>query len=365
MSTDAQLLDELVRALKQLAHEKGREPTRAEFCQSVKGGDYKLARVAGTFTELLKKAGLKTYDDRRSGKGFPIIDAEKQERKLLKQYKALCSKREQIQGFFRSTLDLAELFERAGNPEVLKLSAQGDTHAKFVDRPAFNAYLKFLNYWGCDIHLIMGDFVDCEGLSHWPDSSLEPRRIVPEMKQARGMLQDILDATPTCSTRLYATGNHEDWIVQALGRMPELFDGLAELDIEISLKTLLGLEKFGYQLFPLNELIQIGKAHFTHGIFTGGSHAKKHLDTFKTNIYYGHLHDLQEHNQTSVDGPMEAASLGCLARLDAKFLKGRPNNWAHAVGCFEFFRDGSYNFYKLRIINGKLAYNGQVFDGNV
>jgi hypothetical protein len=166
-----------------------------------------------------------------------------------------------------------------------------------------------MQYYNPDIHVIMGDFVDCEGLSHWPDSELLPRRIVPEMKIGREMLQQAIDHTPNCSSRIYLKGNHEAWVEQALVKMPELFDGLAELDIEISLNTLLSLEKYGYQLFPLNELVQIGKAHFTHGIYTSTNHAAKHLHEYKCNLYYGHLHDIQESNNTSVDGPDEVLAI--------------------------------------------------------
>lgn len=351
---------ELVTRLKELALELEKTPTKTEFCAAVPGGFYKVSQVGG-YTALCKMASLAAYTERGSGTGAVTA---KEERKLLKQYRALCSRREQIQGFFRSTLDLKELFSRAGNPPSLKLSFQPDTHAKYRDRAAVNSYIAFLRYWKPHVHMIGGDFVDCEGLSHWEPDSLEPRRIVPEMKLARELLAEIVDATPECSSRIYLEGNHENWIVQAFNKMPELFDGLAELDIEISLKTLLGLGKFGYDLFPLNELVQIGRAHFTHGIYTGDAHAKKHLSVFKTNIYYGHLHDEQSYNQTSIDGNLEAASIGCLCRLDAKFLKGRPNNWVHAHGAFEFFPDGSYNWYKIRINNGRAAFNGQIFDGN-
>lgn len=349
---------ELVQAVKALYLELGYIPTRHEFEAKVRGAARKLSQLGG-YTVLLQSAGLDTYDSRRSEAQRP------REEKLLKQYQSLCRKREQIQGFFRTSLDLKELFSRAGNPPTLKVSAQPDTHAKFVDRPAFNSYLQFLKYWKPHAHLIMGDFADCEGLSHWEADTLEPRRIVPEMKIARGLLQEITDATPSATTRLFLCGNHEDWINQAFVKMPELFDGLAELEIDLSVQSLLGLKKFGYEFFPLNELLQIGNAHFTHGIYTGDAHAKKHLSVFKKSIYYGHLHDEQSYNQTSMDGNLEAATFGCLCRLDARFLKGRPNNWVHGHGAFEFFPDGSYNWYKLRINNGLMAFNGQVFDGNV
>ena len=66
----------------------------------------------------------------------------------------------------------------------------------------------------------------------------------------------------------------------------------------------------------------------------------------------------------SIDGPIEGHSLGCLCRLSAAFMKGRPNNWVHAFGIYEFFRDGTFTFTKPCIFNGRFSYNGQVFDGN-
>jgi hypothetical protein len=348
----------IIARLKTLASSLGHTPTLVEAEKSGLSKHY-ITREFGNFTKALIAAGFGPNSS--YGRSGPT---EAKLEKLVKQYARLCAKREQIQGFFRSTLDLDELFERAGNPESLKVSAQPDTHAKFVDQAAFRSYEKFLAYYRPHVHIIMGDFVDCEGLSHWPSDDLAPRRIVPEMLEARKLLQRLVDATPDCSTRVYLEGNHERWIANAFTEMPQLFDGLADLGIEISLKTMLDLPRFQYDLYPLNELLQIGKAHFTHGIYTGIHHAKKHLDVFKTSIYYGHLHDRQSHQQTSIDGDMEAASLGCLARKDAKFLKGRPNNWCHSHGVFEFFRDGTYTRYDVPIINGRSSFNGLVFDGN-
>lgn len=55
---------DLVSAVKQLALELGRTPTRAEFVSSTKGADYKLAKIGG-YTVLCQMAGLETYDQRR------------------------------------------------------------------------------------------------------------------------------------------------------------------------------------------------------------------------------------------------------------------------------------------------------------
>jgi hypothetical protein len=348
---------DLVASIKKIALEMGKNPKRAEFIamSEVKNPSKQLdIHFQGSFVALLQAAGLDLKS--RTEKKFT-------EEKLLKKYKALCSKKEQIQGFFRHTIDLAELFARAGEPEVLKLVVWPDVHTKHKDDKAVSCALKFMRIYDPHGNLILGDFADCDGLPHWPAKDLEPRRIVPEMKLCRSLFEEIQAASPNAVFRVFCEGNHENWIEQALTEMPELFDGLAELGIEISAKKLLGLDKYGYDFFPMNHLVQIGKAHFTHGIYTGNNHAAKHMGEFKTNIYYGHLHDMMECNNTNIDGPIEAASLGCLCKLDAAFLRGKKNNWVHGFGTFEFRRDGSYSFLKHRIINGTMSYNGVLIEG--
>lgn len=352
----------LILAVKNLATSLNRVPTRIEFVNDAKGNLHGLRKhFSDNFGKLLDAATLPKYG---GGPREGLILEPEVEQKLLKQFHKLCAKTEKIQGFFRHTLDLEEMFRRAGNPEVLKMSGMPDTHVKFRDVEAVKSYFKFRQWYKPHVQLIFGDFPDCEGISHWPAESLEPRRLVPEMIEAKALLQEMKEGTPDTTSWIYLEGNHEFWIRQALNRMPELFEGLDQLGLEITLEKLLDLEKFGYELYPMNHLVQIGKAHFTHGIYCGGSHAKKHLDVFKTNIYYGHVHDRTVHRQTSIEGDLEAASQGCLARLDAKFLKGKPNSWSHGSGCWEFFRDGSYIHYWVPIINGVTAFCGNVFDGN-
>jgi len=355
----AEKLDQLnlLQSIKALAVELKRTPTRVEFENTVKGGPGALKRFyTNNFSKLLEAAELPTYGSRRVDPG--------QEEILLRKYRQLCSKTEKIQGHVRHVLDLDEMFRRAGNPPVLKVSAQPDTHVKFMDIPAMNCYQKFLLWYQPDVHIIMGDFLDCEGISHWPSRDLNPRRLIPEIKEGRNLLKRTVENTKKCTTRIFLEGNHEHWIEMGLSQMPELFEGLEDLGLEINLKKLLNLSGFNYELFPMNQFIQIGKAHFTHGIYTGDNHTKKHLSVLKSTIYYGHLHDVQSRNETSMEGNVEAACLGCLCRLDAKFLKGKPNNWAHAHGVFEFFRDGTYNFYRPLITNGVSSFAGIVFDGN-
>ena len=336
---------DLVAKLKELASNLGRVPRRDEYTQIVREYDYK--KSFGTFTALLHAAGFK---------GKELAKEHKKEKVKFKFKKSI------IESFKINEIDLDEIFKAAGNPEVLKFIVQPDTHVKNRNTEAVKIFIDFCRWYKPNAHIILGDFLDAEGISHWPNASLEPRQFIPEVIEARELLSAIVEATPDCISRIFLTGNHEDWISQAMAhKMPEFFNGLDELGLLPDLKKLLDLEKFGYELLPVNEILKIGKAHFTHGLYVGNNHPKKHLDTIKGNIYYGHLHDVLSTHQPSIGGFMEAVSLGCLCRVDAPFMKGKPTNWVNSFGVFEFFKDGSYSFYLNRIFDNKMSFNGKVF----
>jgi hypothetical protein len=339
-----------------LREELGREPFAHEFLGSMVGAQQKLRAMFGNWNSFV----LQARASRAESDPAPIVEYAK----LEKRYKSICQKITQLQAFNVHHLDLPELFKRAGNPASLKMSGMPDTHVKYMDKRAVSSYLKFLEWYQPDVHLIFGDFADCDGISHWESDSLEPRRLVPEMLQARNLLKDLVNSTPRASTRIFLTGNHEDWIRQGMGEMPQLFDGIEKLGVDISVDKLLDLPFYGYQSFPVNDLVKIGNAHFTHGLYTASAHAKRHMSVIKANIYYGHTHDRQVWNETSINGDVEAASQGCLSRLDAKFLRGKPNNWKHGHGAWEFFPDGSYTHYWVPIFHGRSSFAGNIFDGN-
>lgn len=318
----------------------GRPPKRDDLAFKSNLSRLDIEKVFGTFTAALKAAGL----DRVNKKNIKL--------KYVKP---------SLTGFNVHELDLEKLFQDYGNPESIKLVAQPDTHVKNMDERAFSCYLEFLHWYQPHIDLMLGDFIDADGLSHWPSDSLNPKRIVPELLRARDLLKYKVSLTPETKARIFICGNHEDWVRQALLKMPELFQDLPDLGIDISVQSLLDLKNYGYDFIPLNHIFKVGLANFTHGCYTPQNHARKHIEVFKCNIYYGHLHDTQSCTVQSVFGPLHAQSLACLCKLDAPFLKSRPNNWEHGFGVFEFFRDGSYVMHVQQIKNGLTIFNGKVF----
>lgn len=303
---------------------------------------------------------------------FPYTTAEEEEVKSRGKEKVKKIKFPKIENFLVHGETMEEIFKQCKlkPTDVLKIIVQPDTHVdanKSHDEVALRSACKFIKYIKPHGIINLGDFLEMEPVSHWDPKSAQPRRLVPDLKMGKLVLAQIDEAAGRqCVYKRFLIGNHEFWLEDYLvQRIPETLDGLEDLGPNLDLQTLLGLADFGYKTIPFNNILKIGGCHFIHGYYTSTHHAKKHLDIFGVNLYYGHLHDMQSHSAVSVKGLHEAASLGCLRTLDAKFLKGRPNNWSHSISLFEFRYDGSYTRYSPIIINGKMSFNGQIFDGNV
>lgn len=264
---------------------------------------------------------------------------------------------------------MRDLFKMAKLPEdgVFRVLVQPDTHVPEHDDQAVSAFLKFAVDYKPHGYINLGDFMEMGSVSHWDPKDAKPRRFAPEAKAAREMLKRIDVAMgPQCIYKRFLIGNHEDWLDQYLvNKVPEFFDGLEDLGVNLRVQDLLLLKDLGYRVIPLNEVLRLGDLHFIHGYYTNKYHAFKHLEVFGCNLMYGHLHDVQSYSGVYVKGIREARSIGCLRLLNAPFMKGRPNNWTHAFGIVEYRIDGTYTPYVPYIVDGRFSYNGKVYDGRI
>lgn len=335
-------ISRIIQDLQRVAVELGKTPSESEYF------------THGRFSETAVKASFKSFDIFLKSAGLV--------REKLKPVK-FKYKQKKIESIKINEVDLKELFRRAGNPSTLKVLVQPDTHLKFVDPKAIKVFMKFGIYYEPHVHIILGDFLDAEGISHWPSSDLEPRRFIPEVKEGRAFLAYCRSVFKNVIARFFIEGNHEDWLNQAMAaKLPELFDGLDELGLMPNIEALLDFKNLGYELIKLNEFLRIGSANFSHGTLLGPNHSKKHLDAYKQHFFYGHAHDDDDATTTSLNGTMESASFCCLCRLDAKFLKGKINNWTHGFGTIEFTPDGEFTRVTHKIKNGRMSYNGKLFE---
>jgi|SRR5579862_2378384 len=114
------------------------------------------------------------------------------------------------------------------------------------------------------------------------------------------------------------------------------------------------------------DVFRLGKATFTHGLYTNQYHAKKMVTNFGDCIYYGHTHDVMEMPQTQrgKDKTIVGKSLGCLCDYSQAYLKGRPTNWQQAFAIFYVFPDGFYTEHTIRIFKHRFHAYGKTYDGS-
>jgi len=120
---------------------------------------------------------------------------------------------------------------------------------------------------------------------------------------------------------------------------------------------------------------------FIHGNFSvsgGSTAAKLSKQNPDRNIVQGHAHTAQEHYRTTRDGRyLGAFVVGALCRLDGVVPSyhssidemGAPvhyqENWQQSVAIIRDYDDGNYQFQQLPIRNGKLFFDGKLYDGNL
>jgi predicted phosphodiesterase len=250
--------------------------------------------------------------------------------------------------------------------KTIRFIAWPDTHIPQQDTRAVDVAAQILEWWKPAELVILGDFLDCTPVSHW----LRDRKKTTEGLRLRddyNMANRLLDRlTRNLDHLVYLEGNHEDWIKDAIERNPE-FEGLIELDLGLKFAE---RRERGLRIthLPYGKCYRLGELWFTHGVYTGVNHAKKHVDSFGRNVVYGHLHDVQMAVKVSpidVEDKHMAMCMGSLCNKNPQFMENKPNNWVHAVGLGEVREDGSFNIYPVIICNGVASFAGQTFRSRV
>ncbi len=138
---------DLLVAIKNLAIDLGRTPTRAEFEASVRGGKYQLEKNFGTFAALIHAAGLDPEDRKR-----PRLTNE-----IFKR-------------------DISEVLESYEPREIVKpphytpTVVIGDTHFPFVDQRVLDSIYEFIGKYKPGRVIQIGDLFDMYAHSKFPKS---------------------------------------------------------------------------------------------------------------------------------------------------------------------------------------------------
>lgn len=246
-----------------------------------------------------------------------------------------------------------------------------DPHVPYHDRRVWDALLQYIedHYWHGWICL--GDLNDFDAVSHWNKANLrkvKPAGLKKQYDATNRWLDQIQSAVRVRNTdgpkdEVLIEGNHDYWIERYVDIHPEL-EGIIEVEPQLR------LQERGIQWVrnwsDRRQKFHKGHAVFIHGRWVGVHHAKKHASKFKTNVFYGHLHDVQSHSEIAEgdDKTYVGHSLGCLCRYDAEYLQGDPTRWQQAFGVFHFMPDGHFWYSVVRVFGGRfVSPEGQVYRG--
>lgn len=241
-----------------------------------------------------------------------------------------------------------------------------DIHIPKHNKKAVNCVLKAIEHLKPDGITLNGDIMDCGTFSrhdrfsppkcHWTDSQFYIASL-PEYKAMEFFLNKLDRIAPKARKR-YMQGNHEIWCDDFIKESPKTRED------KFSLEKRLRLHERGYELYNYNEFMKLGKLQVTHGIYTGQSHAKKHVDAMGSSILYGHLHDIQVYSKVTPDKQSHMAWCnGCLCNMNPEYLRNRPQNWNHGFAVVYIWPDRNFQVDIIRINKGRCMVGGKEIIG--
>jgi predicted phosphodiesterase len=244
-----------------------------------------------------------------------------------------------------------------------------DPHLPYEDRRDMRAIEDYIADSRFDEWLCLGDALDFDILSRFDEKNLrrfEGKDLEMYYQAGNAWLdrqQSLIRKGNRAAKFTLLEGNHE-------GRVEKLIDAMPGLRHTVEVERNLNLIKrhiVWVRCDTKGALYKVGKAYFTHGRYFGSGHAKKMVENYGVNIFYGHTHDVQGFTkpQWGKDKVLAAQSFGCLCDQEKlEYIKGSPVNWEHAFGVFYVMAGGFFTFYPVRIYNHSFtAPNGVTYSG--
>ena len=232
-----------------------------------------------------------------------------------------------------------------------------DIHVPNHDRRAINMLCEVIRKVKPDIITCLGDLVDCYTISRFEKDPRRKLTLGHEIVTARNILKEIAGAAPKNIRLIFHGGNHEDRLRKYVwGKCPDL----ACLP-ELSWPTLLHLSTSGWKYIPYETPFRIGGLWHHHGdvIRTrSGYTARALIDKVGGSAVCGHTHRLAHIHRTTWTSHMEGWENGCLCKLKANYILGRPD-WQQGFCIVTYKKQGQFKVQQIHIHKGKCWLNGE------
>ena len=232
----------------------------------------------------------------------------------------------------------------------------GCVHVPFHNRELIDKVIKLIRDTKPDEIILNGDFVDCNALSDYERGKVSKTNVTleEEYEEANKVLDRMEKASPN-SKIVYLFGNHEEryfrWKADVNNsKYGDMLNPVKALGLEERGAKVITDYKKGYHMF--------GDLEIMHGEYHNIHVAKKHLETFHSNVLFAHTHRVQTYRE----GKTCAYNMGWLGDKNAPAFsyapRGMMSKWAEA---FAFLNMDSYGKTHVNMI--ECANNSFYFGG--
>jgi hypothetical protein len=240
-----------------------------------------------------------------------------------------------------------------------------DAHLPKIHKPTRDAMLAYMSKNDIAGFIQLGDPDDNEEISHHNKGKA---RIEAAGKLSvntevcdHEFVSPVENILKKDALKVWFQGNHGAWEDQFVDLYPQL-EGTIERHITMRLK------QRGWRYIPCGESYKLGKVLFIHGeTLKTQFHSKNAVDTYCTNVIYGHFHTLQSYTKVlpqAMDQRWAAWSIPALCDFSKmKYLRGNPISWVNGFGILEVFEGGLFNVTQVVVSRGRFAHGGKVYRG--
>jgi hypothetical protein len=239
-----------------------------------------------------------------------------------------------------------------------------DTHIPVHCPRAHRAVCAYVADVSPDYWLDLGDLMEYYEISRHVGKAIRTisGKTLSKSNAAANRVLDDRQAALGYGRYVQLEGNHDKRPEDIINEQPQL-EGTIEIENTLGFaeRDITYVKSWGD-----GDLAKLGKAYFNHGKYVNEFHAKKHVDRYGKNIFYGHTHDVQSYSKVwEGDGETRIGqSLGCMCRYDLDYKKGDPDKWQQAVTTFFVRPNGMFSYFISPIFNGVfIAPNGKEYRG--
>lgn len=235
-----------------------------------------------------------------------------------------CLIRKVGQKYITSYFDKMITSDGISNP-YKKIFVCADTHSPNHDSNILDLQEQICKDYKPNIYVNVGDVHDYRCLNH---HTMEKGITITEnVMDESAKVHYILKRMSTWAKESYLIyGNHERFAADFMAKFPQF-------NKYLDFKFLCGVDKLGYKLTNLKDVLKIGSVQFIHGdlLMYGqpGNKLEKTSRTFGENTFVGHTH--------CPSIRFGSYSIGLTGRLDQDYNEPTASTWIHGFGlCNQF-----------------------------